>query len=509
MTQYVADETIIERNKKIIEREDVQQYIAMLSYKRPSGHTFKKEYVEFADKYLIPYFGTPDRHGNYILINPDSNGNLPRVCYMSHHDTVHRTIGRQTKNIKYSPEKTGDVHVFISNDTIPKITKHQTVKNNKTGQLETREYQTIDINDEFYSNCLGADCTTGVWLMIQMIESGCPGVYVVHGDEEIGCIGSGCIVDEYNRMTDEEKENHWLSHVDICMSFDRFGETSIITHQSCSRTASDEFAESLSDMFAKFYETRGYKALEADNGGSYTDSNEYADIISECTNLSVGYYSQHTDNERQNIDYLLMLRDCLIEHANDMNDPEKLPASRDPKEVDYLYGGGWGNNYGGYYNPNYGKGSSYNRRDNSYTFGYDPSDPFGYDENPNPYSQQRMDETIEFEENSVQSSHGLSVEEIEMIEYEFEDYIQHAVECSDIFNANAEEEIEEISEFLRLFPYLAASLIHHNGIDPKTFVSRMKGEAIRRERLLSYEKLFRKDKEKIIENEIEDDQIPF
>lgn len=524
MTQYSAEsekERIIERNHEIINRKDVQQYISMLSYKRPSGHQFKKEYKEFIDKYLIPYFGEPDRHGNFILINPDydEDGNQvhPRIAYMAHHDTVHRNVGKQGASIKYNPEAQGDVYVYIKNDKVPMITKTQTVKTGKKDHkgkdiYKTHSYQTVDTQDEFYSNCLGADCTTGVWLIIQMIEAGCPGVYVIHEDEEIGCLGSTGIVNDYQKLSDEEKANHWISHVDIAMSFDRFGEESIITYQSSSRTASDEFAKALSDLTADFFENRGYPVLKEDDGGSYTDSNEYCDLISECTNISVGYYSQHTENERQNIDYLLMLRDCLLLHARDFNNPEKLPAFRDPNEVDTLYGG-WGS-YGGHYRPNYGS-AGYNRRDNSYTFGYDPTDPFGYEEYPDPYtgyydSDKRYN--IDLEENSTQHSHGLSVEEVQQIEYELEDYIQQSVECGDIFNTASEEEIEMISEWLRLFPYIAASLLQNNGIDPKTFVSRMKGEAIRRERLLSYEKLFKKDKEvKQIEyqNEIEDDKVPF
>jgi hypothetical protein len=43
--------------------------------------------------------------------------------------------------------------------------------------------------------------------------------------------------------------------------------------------------------------------LEPDSTGSYTDSNEYAPIVSECTNISVGYFNQHTKNEVQDLDY--------------------------------------------------------------------------------------------------------------------------------------------------------------------------------------------------------------
>lgn len=510
MSQFVADENIIERNKKLINRDDVQKYIALLSYRRPSAQVFHKSYQEFLNKFIVPDFGKPDKHGNYIKIINDADGNHPRIAYMAHHDTVHGQVGRQIENIKYLPDAQGDVYVYISNTDVPRIRRTQTFKvKDKNGKEthEDREYVSIDTNCDSYSCCLGADCTTGVWLILQMIEAGCPGVYVIHEDEEIGCIGSGCIVDEYKRLTDEEKEEHWISKVDIAMSFDRYGEESIITYQSSSRTASDEFAESLGDITKEFFKENGYLQLKADDGGSYTDSNEYSDVISECTNISVGYYNQHGTSEKQNIDYLVMLRDCLVKHANDLNDPKKLIASRDPKEVDYLYGnygyGSYGGGYGYSYRPNHG--SSYNRRDNSYTFGADdPYDPYYYNDNPNhDEMNDYLGNDMRLMTNSTEASHGLSLDDIENIEYEFEDYVQETVNCNDIFDTGREEEIEEISELLRLFPYISASLLSQNMISSKEFLSRLKGEAVRRERLLSYEKLFRKDKETVIDNEIE------
>jgi len=44
-----------------------------------------------------------------------------------------------------------------------------------------------------------------------------------------------------------------------------------------------------------------------DDGGVYTDSAEFVDIIEECTNLSVGYFSEHTTSEKQDIDFLELL----------------------------------------------------------------------------------------------------------------------------------------------------------------------------------------------------------
>jgi hypothetical protein len=69
--------------------------------------------------------------------------------------------------------------------------------------------------------------------------------------------------------------------------------------------------------------------MKADDTGSYTDSNEFAFDVSECTNISVGYYSQHTAAERQDLAFLSRLRVALLEC-----DWESLKAYRDPSAID-------------------------------------------------------------------------------------------------------------------------------------------------------------------------------
>lgn len=221
-------------------------YLEMLSYMRPQGSKYQNK---FCNRYLMPVFGKPDAHGNYTLIV----GNQPRVAFMSHHDTVHLTSGRQTVLID------GDFAVSPSTE------------------------------------CLGADCTTGVYIMLSMIEAGVEGVYVVHAAEEVGCIGSRAMV---------TSNPAWLDHVDAAISLDRKGYSSVITHQMGMRTCSDAFANSLADVLDL--------GMETDDTGSYTDSNEYADVIPECTNISVGYFSQHTSKETQDLVFIETLVDAMI-----------------------------------------------------------------------------------------------------------------------------------------------------------------------------------------------------
>jgi hypothetical protein len=182
----------------------------------------------------------------------------------------------------------------------------------------------VSVADSKTSNCLGADCTTGVWLMLNMIEAGIEGVYVVHAAEEIGCKGSRALVAD---------NPPWLSHLDAVISFDRYGDNSVITHQMGVRTASDEFAKS-------FAAALDLPQLQADTGGSYTDSNEYSAVVSECTNISVGYYGQHGVNETQDLEFAELLSVALV-----TADWSKLVFARDPAVFEddyrlYSYGSG-------------------------------------------------------------------------------------------------------------------------------------------------------------------------
>lgn len=242
--------------------------VGMLRYKRPEGSETQKQ---FCRRFLMPTFGRPDRHGNYIHIV----GDRPNLCFTAHHDTVHKTAGMQ--------------NVVVTNDV-------------------------VSVADSKVSSCLGADCTTGVWLILGMIEAGIEGVYVVHAAEEVGCKGSAALVKD---------KPDWLSYIDAVISFDRYGDKSVITHQMGMRTASDEFASSFADAL-------NMPQLQADSGGSYTDSNEYANVVSECTNISVGYYGQHGVNETQDLDFADTLLTALIQA-----DWSRLVFTRNPEVVEY------------------------------------------------------------------------------------------------------------------------------------------------------------------------------
>lgn len=237
--------------------------LAMLSYRRPHGSRAEQRFIR---RFIEPLGATKDDFGNlYVQV-----GDSPKILWSSHVDTVHNSQGRQ--------------RVIV----------------------DSNNYVKTDGSSN--SNCLGADCTTGVWLMVQMIKAGKPGLYIFHRGEEEGCLGSRWIA-EHNKAA--------LSGIDYAVAFDRYGFDSVITHQMYGQCCSDRFAVALCDQLGP--------GFRPDPHGSYTDTNEYIPIIPECTNLSVGYFNQHTRHESQSLDFLAYLLPALL-----AIDVDKLPVSRDP-----------------------------------------------------------------------------------------------------------------------------------------------------------------------------------
>jgi len=164
-------------------------------------------------------------------------------------------------------------------------------------------------------SCLGADDGAGVYLMLEMIRERVPGYYIFHLGEEVGGLGSQWIV---NNMGEK-----FLEQFHRCIAFDRKGTEDIITHQFY-RCSSDKFADDLGTALA--VSSSGQLVYIADDSGVFTDSANYMDYIPECTNLSVGYYDEHTGDERQDFPFLQTLLAALIDI-----DWEMLSTDRNPE----------------------------------------------------------------------------------------------------------------------------------------------------------------------------------
>lgn len=237
----------------------------MLTYGRPHGSDAE---ADFVNRYLapLPDMGF-DKFGNGWL----QIGTSP-VLWSSHTDTVHHKPGRQ--------------------------------------KIVVDDKGMIRLAEKTRGLCLGADDAAGVWLMREMIRAGVSGRYVFHAGEEHGGLGSAWVARERRDL---------LVGIDFAIALDRKGTTSIITHQTGGRCASEAFSASLAPKLGV-----GWKS---DSGGTFTDTANYVDLVGECTNLSVGYYNQHGPEESLDLGFLMELRRTLMRF-----DASGLVASRKPGE---------------------------------------------------------------------------------------------------------------------------------------------------------------------------------
>ena len=102
----------------------------------------------------------------------------------------------------------------------------------------------------------------------------------------------------------------------------------MITHQGWGRCASDEFGQALADALNATDADGGLFFLP-DDTGVYTDTAEFIAIIPECTNLSVGYNSNHGDKETLDMVFFEQLARAVL-----IVDWDALPTKRDPSAVD-------------------------------------------------------------------------------------------------------------------------------------------------------------------------------
>lgn len=249
----------------------------MHTYARPHGTATESAFIRhfIAD---LPNATCDDFDNWHVVI-----GDAP-VIWSCHTDTVHRAEGRQ--------------HVKVQDGRLRLVRKSQ-------------------------SSCLGADDTVGVFLCREMILAGVAGHYMFHYGEEAGCIGSRSYADDH---ADD------LAHYTHAIAFDRMGTADVITHQCGMRTCSDLFADYLADHL-----NVGGLHYSPSDRGLFTDTESYADIVSECSNVSVGYFGAHGRSEYVEVAHVLALRERLL-----ALDPAALPVFRDPMVSDNV----WGYHYG-------------------------------------------------------------------------------------------------------------------------------------------------------------------
>lgn len=257
-----------------------------LSIKRPHGSATNVRFTEWLRTQLpleLNKAAFYDGAGNLHVDNRVKASH--KTLFVAHVDTVHRNEGKN------------------------KITKTKTHWRAK-------------------GDVLGADDGAGVALLMHLIHANVRGYYIFTQGEERGGVGARYLAD---KMPDLLKE------FDRAIAFDRRGIDSVITHQGWGRCCSDTFGSALADALMD-----GHDALMMlnDDTGVYTDTAEFTDIIPECTNISVGYAREHTQEESLDLVYYNNLAAAVLTVNWDA-----LPVERDPSVVeplhDYTTGNWW------------------------------------------------------------------------------------------------------------------------------------------------------------------------
>lgn len=260
-----------------------KELAAILQFKRPHGSDGEKAFCEGlqttlsklkrpSDTLMIDAFGNI-----HVEILPADTKTKNTTLFSCHVDTVHNTDGVQT--VLFDP-----------------------VRNE------------LFIDDNPDNNCLGGDDGVGILILTHMIKAHVPGYYIFHRAEEIGGQGSSWIAE--NLATK-------LLHIKRAIAFDRKGTSDVINYQR-GKCASDEFCKALAEALNAADASFKYKP----GRGVFTDTANYIRLIPECSNISVGYYAQHTKNEYVDIEHVEKLLKVVL-----LIDWDALPAVRDPKEI--------------------------------------------------------------------------------------------------------------------------------------------------------------------------------
>jgi hypothetical protein len=208
-------------------------------------------------------------------------------------------------------DEAGNLYVDLRTEPHHKtcFTAHIDTVHHKSGA------NTYTVDGQFWKadgDALGADDGAGIALLMYLIDHKVPALYVLFRGEECG--GTGSVWAAANMV-------ELFSTVDRAIAFDRAGYHDIITKQSGGRCCSDEFATALAEALTNEEFTLAFTPCDT---GVFTDTANLIDIASECTNVSVGYFSQHGDREKQDVEFLQLLASQIV-----MVDWDALPVKRE------------------------------------------------------------------------------------------------------------------------------------------------------------------------------------
>ena len=171
----------------------------------------------------------------------------------------------------------------------------------------------IFLDESSKNTALGTDDKAGIRILLHMIENEVTGLYIFTVEEECGCVGA------------KHAATILPSYIKRAICFDRRDTTSVITKMWQGPCCSDEFADEIIRQLDMGH--------VKDTGGSSTDTVQFHDLLDNYTNISVGYYNEHTKDEWLDTRYFRKLMKQVLKV-----DWENLPENKRPLPKPTSYG---------------------------------------------------------------------------------------------------------------------------------------------------------------------------
>lgn len=272
----------------------------------------------------IVYAAEEEREYNYTPINGGASLSAVDISSQVFKDggKYYRILPTQNKDleIKHPGKDVVDVHKLLSKEDTES-------KKSVWGHFIRTEK-----NVKYNSCVLGADDKLGCYALIELIRLRYPATYIFHVEEESGGQGSSWI--RYN-LADQLKGSK------RAIAFDRSYYKDVIGSQRSFICCSTVFGKALAGALNEYMPPLGH--FKEGAVGSFTDTANYTTIIPECTNISVGYFNQHSHNEHfDSVFFLDMLMPAIKKIKWDNLPTVRDVASQRSAYDSHYYSGGNG-----------------------------------------------------------------------------------------------------------------------------------------------------------------------
>lgn len=260
-------------------------------------------------------------------------------------------------NVAFNIDDYGNIY-YLDNENAPLLSAHMdTVRKEQDFCIGAFLNESED--DRIFSGgILGGDDKCGVFIILKVLEAGRKVNFIFSRDEETGCKGIKALLkpnfEENKELADKVKNCLW------CLVLDRRGNSDIICLEN--NYGTKEFEEALKKISDE--NSFGYKGAS----GLCSDANTIRDFIS-TANISVGYYSPHSQKEyilKSDLEKAYNYTIAVIDNLKD-----KFQAA----EKEYSYR----NYYNGYYYNGYYNNGKKSKGFSDYPGYYYDDDFDGYD----------------------------------------------------------------------------------------------------------------------------------